>query len=212
MESYEVDTNTRVDFELFFDGSVLLESVTETGDAERLLRVSQRIVLPVAQSKQLYEQLKERFEDATDDESDDESDDLLDHLYDDTTLPEEPEEEGCYVTQNGILLTKYGDGDWTYRKYPYAKNEPWKDELYPPQYTNDWKHVVATIGDNAFPLKRITISDMMSIAAQQPCDPANIGDELETRLDALRDAIHEAAAQMAAQLVDNLTVKTNIEE
>lgn len=160
MESYEVDTNTRVEFGLFFDGSVLLESVAQTGVAERMFRVSQRIVLPVAQSKKLYEQLKEHFGDATDDKSDG----LLDHLYDDTTLPEEPEEAGLYVSQQGHVLRKYSDNDWGYAGSNLILNDGEKQWSNDARYTHDWGLVVKDLSMDAFPLKRIDRNYISSLA------------------------------------------------
>lgn len=188
MATIERDEIVKTEITVQENGSVWIHVEKHAGGDDTFQFLYQSLGLTVEQSKDLYEQLKEHFEDATDDETDG----LLDHLYDDTTLPEEPEEAGLYVTQNGILLIKDDDGDWSYRKYPYELMASWSAECVS-LWEDDWKVVVTTLGDDAFPLKHITISDIMSIAAQQPCDPATVSDELETPLQALQAAIDKAA-------------------
>ena len=209
MTTIEREAMMKTTVDVFGDGSVGISTFADCGEDDTYHRANQYIVLDAKQSKDLYKELKKHFDGEP---ASGEADGLLDHLYDDTTLPEEPEEAGSYITQNGLLLSKDDDGDWSYRKYPYAVNATW-DDVYSAVWQNDWKIVVATLGAHAFPLKHITVSDMMSIAAQQPHDPTTVSNELETRLDALRAVIHEATAQMATQLAGNLTVKKiNIEE
>lgn len=84
-------------------------------------------------------------------------------------LPEEPEEAGIYATQTGLLLAKNNNDKWSYKKPPYDENgildiigEEFACYLY--TSTKDWDAVVKTIGVDAFPLKRITESDVIALA------------------------------------------------
>lgn len=62
-------------------------------------------------------------------------------------LPEEPEEQGYYLTQQNLLLSKDTDGAWF-----IPGSYIWKNGSV---YTGDWGIVYETLGDEAFPLTRI---------------------------------------------------------
>lgn len=166
MESYDQKTETTVDIYVSTSGSacISVESFTDENlgvyDDKDVLKFTQTVLLNTEQSRTLYEQLKEHFGDATDDESDG----LLDHLYDDTTLPEEPEEAGLYVSQQGHVLRKYGDTDWGYagsNLFLYDGEKQWSNGA---RYTSDWDLVVKDLGEDAFPLKHIDRSYIASLA------------------------------------------------
>lgn len=103
--------------------------------------------------KQLFDELSKHFSGETAEQVDEEP-----------TLPEEPEEKGLYVTQNGILLLKDDDGDWSYKKSPYVENAYFESGYAFITYADNWEHVVKTIGVDAFPLKRIDKSDVIALA------------------------------------------------
>lgn len=78
------------------------------------------------------------------------------------TLPEEPNEEGLYVSQQGHVLLKDLDGDWSLGSWIFKNTgETWSDDFI---YTRDWDLVVKDLGMDAFPLKRIDRSDIASLA------------------------------------------------
>lgn len=62
-------------------------------------------------------------------------------------LPEEPKEDGYYLTQQSVMLIK-DTYSW------YRPSYRWKDGS---AYTGDWGIVYETLGDEAFPLTRINI-------------------------------------------------------
>lgn len=67
-------------------------------------------------------------------------------------LPEEPKERGFYVTANdGLLLLKDGDDDWSARTFDDLANPIWKGNR---QYVK-WPTVCETLPPEAFPLKRV---------------------------------------------------------
>ena len=67
-------------------------------------------------------------------------------------LPEEPKEQGFYVTANdGRLLHKDGDDDWSARTFDDLANPIWKGNR---QYVK-WPTVCETLPPEAFPLKRV---------------------------------------------------------
>lgn len=72
-------------------------------------------------------------------------------------LPEEPKERGFYVTaNNGRLLLKDCDGDWSARTYDNGPvPEFWKNGH---EYTK-WPIVCETLPPEAFPLKRVNTGD-----------------------------------------------------
>lgn len=117
-------------------------------DGQIKIIVNNETTLNVDAAKNLYDILKPIFEKQQNQEP---------------TLLEEPEEAGLYATQNGILLTKDDDGDWSYRKYPYEVNVTWSTE-YKSMWEDDWEVVVATIGEDAFPLRSITERDVIALA------------------------------------------------
>ena len=62
-------------------------------------------------------------------------------------LPEEPEEQGYYLTQQNLLLSKDTDGAWF-----IPGSYIWKNGSV---YTGDWGVVYETLGDEAFPLTKL---------------------------------------------------------
>lgn len=62
-------------------------------------------------------------------------------------LPEEPEEQGYYLTQQNLLLSKDTDGAWF-----IPGSYIWKNGSV---CTGDWGIVYETLSDEAFPLTRI---------------------------------------------------------
>lgn len=67
-------------------------------------------------------------------------------------LPEEPKERGFYVTANdGLLLLKDIDDDWSARTYDNSADPIWKGNR---QYVK-WPTVCETLPPEAFPLKRV---------------------------------------------------------
>lgn len=61
-------------------------------------------------------------------------------------LPEEPKEDGYYLTQQNLLLHKDINGGW------YMREGLWKDRS---KYTKNWILVYETLGGEAFPLTNL---------------------------------------------------------
>lgn len=71
---------------------------------------------------------------------------------DEKPLPEEPKEQGFYVTANdGRLLLKDIDDDWSARTCDNSANRMWNGNR---QYVK-WPTVCETLPPEAFPLKRV---------------------------------------------------------
>lgn len=62
-------------------------------------------------------------------------------------LPEEPEEQGYYLTQQNLLLSKDTDGAWF-----IPGSYIWKNGSV---CTGNWGVVYETLGDEAFPLTKL---------------------------------------------------------
>lgn len=76
----------------------------------------------------------------------------LDKTAEQKPLPEEPKERGFYVTANdGLLLFKDDDDDWSARTCDYSANPIWRGNR---QYVK-WPTVCETLPPEAFPLKRV---------------------------------------------------------
>ena len=76
----------------------------------------------------------------------------LDKSAEQKPLPEEPKERGFYVTANdGLLLFKDDDYDWSARTCDNSANPIWKGNR---QYVK-WPTVCETLPPEAFPLKRV---------------------------------------------------------
>ena len=76
----------------------------------------------------------------------------LDKSAEQMQLPEEPKERGFYVTANdGLLLLKDDDYDWSARTFDNSANPIWKGNR---QYVK-WPTVCETLPPEAFPLKRV---------------------------------------------------------
>lgn len=76
----------------------------------------------------------------------------LDKSAEQKPLPEEPKERGFYVTANdGLLLLKDDDYDWSTRTFDNLANPIWKGNR---QYVK-WPTVCETLPPEAFPLKRV---------------------------------------------------------
>ena len=76
----------------------------------------------------------------------------LDKSAEQKPLPEEPKEQGFYVTANdGLLLLKDDDYDWSARTFDNSANPIWKGNR---QYVK-WPTVCETLPPEAFPLKRV---------------------------------------------------------
>ena len=76
----------------------------------------------------------------------------LDKSAEQKPLPEEPKEQGFYVTANdGLLLLKEDDYDWSARTFDNSANPIWKGNR---QYVK-WPTVFETLPPEAFPLKRV---------------------------------------------------------
>ena len=76
----------------------------------------------------------------------------LDKTADQKPLPEEPKERGFYVTANdGLLLLKDPDDDWSARTWDDSANPIWNGNE---QYVK-WPTVCETLSPEAFPLKRL---------------------------------------------------------
>lgn len=80
----------------------------------------------------------------------------LDKTAEQKPLPEEPKERGFYVTANdGLLLLKDIDDDWSARTWDDSANPIWKGNR---QYVK-WPTVCETLPPEAFPLKRVNTGD-----------------------------------------------------
>ena len=80
----------------------------------------------------------------------------LDKSAEQKPLPEEPKERGFYVTANdGLLLLKDDDYDWSARTCDNSANPIWKGNR---QYAK-WLTVCETLPPEAFPLKRVNTGD-----------------------------------------------------
>ena len=76
----------------------------------------------------------------------------LDKTAEQKPLPEEPKEQGFYVTANdGRLLLKDIDDDWSARTYDNSAKRIWNGNR---QYVK-WPEVCAQLPPEAFPLKRV---------------------------------------------------------
>ena len=76
----------------------------------------------------------------------------LDKTAEQKPLPEEPKERGFYVTANdGLLLLKDIDDDWSVRTYDNSAKRIWNGGR---QYAK-WPEVCAQLPPEAFPLKRV---------------------------------------------------------
>lgn len=80
----------------------------------------------------------------------------LDKTAEQKPLPEEPKEQGFYTTANdGRLLLKDIDDDWSARTYDNSANPIWNGDR---QYVK-WPTVCETLPPEAFPLKRVNTGD-----------------------------------------------------
>lgn len=80
----------------------------------------------------------------------------LDKPAEQKPLPEEPKEQGFYTTANdGRLLLKDDDDDWSARTYDNSANPIWNGDR---QYVK-WLTVCETLPPEAFPLKRVNTGD-----------------------------------------------------
>lgn len=78
----------------------------------------------------------------------------LDKTAEQKPLPEEPKEQGFYVTANdGRLLLKDIDDDWSARTYDNSAKRIWNGGR---QYAK-WPEVCAQLPPEAFPLKQVNI-------------------------------------------------------
>lgn len=80
----------------------------------------------------------------------------LDKSAEQKPLPEEPKERCFYATANdGLLLLKDADGDWSARTRDDSANPIWNgNRLYV-----KWPTVCETLPPEAFPLKRVNTGD-----------------------------------------------------
>lgn len=80
----------------------------------------------------------------------------LDKTAEQKPLPEEPKEQGFYVTANdGRLLLKDIDDDWSACTYDNSADPIWNGDR---QYVK-WLTVCETLPPEAFPLKRVNTGD-----------------------------------------------------
>lgn len=80
----------------------------------------------------------------------------LDKTAEQKPLPEEPKERGFYVTANdGLLLLKDDDDDWSVRTYDNSAKCIWNGGR---QYAK-WPEVCAQLPPEAFPFKRVKTGD-----------------------------------------------------
>lgn len=80
----------------------------------------------------------------------------LDKPAEQKPLPEEPKEQGFYTTANdGRLLLKDDDDNWSARTYDNSANPIWNGDR---QYVK-WLTVCETLPPEAFPLKRVNTGD-----------------------------------------------------
>lgn len=76
----------------------------------------------------------------------------LDKTAEQKPLPEEPKETGFYTTANdGLLLLKDIDDDWSVRTYDNSAKRIWNGGR---QYAK-WPEVCAQLPPEAFPLKQV---------------------------------------------------------
>lgn len=76
----------------------------------------------------------------------------LDKSAEQKPLPEEPKKQGFYATANdGLLLLKDIDDDWSARTYDNSAKRIWNGGR---QYAK-WPEVCAQLPPEAFPLKRV---------------------------------------------------------
>lgn len=79
----------------------------------------------------------------------------LDKSAEQKPLPEEPKERGFYATANdGRLLLKDIDDDWSARTWDDSANPIWNGDRYV-----KWPTVCGTLPPEAFPLKRVNTGD-----------------------------------------------------
>ena len=80
----------------------------------------------------------------------------LDKTAEQKPLPEEPKEQGFYVTANdGRLLLKDIDDDWSARTWDDSAKRIWNGNR---PYVK-WPTVCETLPPEAFPLKRVNTGD-----------------------------------------------------
>lgn len=80
----------------------------------------------------------------------------LDKTAEQKPLPEEPKEQGFYVTANdGLLLHKDIDDDWSARTWDDSAKRIWNGNR---PYVK-WPTVCETLPPEAFPLKRVNTGD-----------------------------------------------------
>ena len=106
------------------------------------------------QREKIIEDLIEAYRDLDEEKTNHLLDQLteLDKSAEQMQLPEEPKEQGFYVTANdGRLLLKEDDYDWSARTFDNSANPIWKGNR---QYVK-WPTVCETLPPEAFPLKRV---------------------------------------------------------
>lgn len=111
---------------------------------------------------QQREQILANLIEAYKEHDEEKTDNLLDQLFqldqpEEKLLPKEPKATGFYATaNNGRLLCRSSDGEWSARTYGNAAISGfWNDG---DTYT-DWDNVCATFSPDAFPLRRLTIEE-----------------------------------------------------
>lgn len=77
----------------------------------------------------------------------------------------EPEQDGFYLTQTGILLKKDEQGDWSIRNYSQGAFTSAASEVNPlgndgAPYESKWSEVIKKLGTEAFPLVAVSISPL----------------------------------------------------
>lgn len=109
----------------------------------------------------IFQQREKIIEDliaACKDHDEEKTNHLLNQLteLDKPLLPEEPKERGFYATANdGLLLLKDVDDEWSARACDNSANPIWKGDR---QYVK-WPTVCETLPPEAFPLKRVNTGD-----------------------------------------------------
>lgn len=74
----------------------------------------------------------------------------------------EPEEEGLYLTSDGLLLCKDTEGVWSIRAYD--EGEPYTSPAHcnwlgeNDDYETDWLKIVKKLGAKAFPLTHVSVT------------------------------------------------------
>lgn len=110
---------------------------------------------------QQREQILANLIEAYKEHDEEKTDNLLDQLFqldqpEEKLLPEEPKEQGFYVTANdGLLLLKDIDDDWSARTWDDSANPIWNGNR---PYVK-WPTVCETLPPEAFPLKRVNTGD-----------------------------------------------------